>query len=208
VLLKKISKKIMSFAISLCQINYKQIPLIIMKKLFSVKALAFFACAFLFSFAASAQNMAKAPASPRDSVSGVIKGAEIKINYSSPSVRGRKVFGGLVPYGKLWRTGANPATTFETNKEVKIEGQTLPAGKYSLFTLPGETEWKVIFNSQTGQWGIKRDGTANDDPAKDVLTVTVKSMKSKEFNEALKFAISKKGFVLLWDNLAVPVSVK
>lgn len=114
----------------------------------------------------------------------------------------------MVPYGKIWRTGANPVTTFETSKEVKIEGQTLPAGKYSLFTIPGENEWKVIFNSQTGQWGIKRDGSANDDPSKDVLTVTVKPMKSDGFNEHLTFKITNKGFVLLWENLAVPVTVK
>lgn len=197
----------MRFDISLYQINYKLLPLIIMKKLFRLKALAFFAFAFLVSSVASAQ-MGKQQASPRDSVSGTIGGSTIKINYGSPSVKGRQVWGGLVPYGKLWRTGANPATTFETSKDVKIEGQTLPAGKYSVFTLPGETEWKVIFNSQTGQWGIKRDGSANDDPAKDVLTVTVKSMKSESFNEALKFAITPKGFVLLWENLAVPVKVQ
>jgi hypothetical protein len=147
-------------------------------------------------------------ASPRDSVSGTIGGAAIKIQYGSPSVRGRKIWGELVPYGKIWRTGANPVTTFQTSKDIKVEGQTLHAGKYSLFTTPGENEWKVIFNSQTGQWGIKRDGTANDDPTKDVLTVTVKPMKSKGFNERLKFEINSNGFVLLWENLAVPVKVK
>jgi len=176
-----------------------------MKTLTQLKALTFFVCAILVSSAAIAQKM---PASPRDSVSGTINGANIKISYGSPSVKGRKIWGGLVPYDKIWRTGANPVTTFQTSKEVKIEGKTLPAGKYSLFTTPGEKEWKVIFNSQTGQWGIKNDGSANDDPAKDVLTVTVKPMKSEGFNERLTFKISNSGFVLLWENLAVPVKVK
>ncbi len=178
-----------------------------MNKLFQLKALSIFVCAFLVSSMALAQNMAKPMPSPRDSVSGTVAGSVIKINYSSPSVRGRKIFGGLEPYGKIWRTGANPMTTFETSKDIKVEGQTLPAGKYSLFTVPGEKEWKVIFNSVTGQWGIKRDGSANDDPAKDVLVVTVNS-EASEFNERMIFNINENGFVLLWENVAVPVKIK
>jgi hypothetical protein len=176
-------------------------------KTFKIKALAFFVCAFLLSTVAMAQ-MGKPQASPRDSVSGTVNGASIKIAYGSPAVKGRKIFGGLVPYGKTWRTGANPMTTFETSKDIMVEGKKLPAGKYSLFTTPGEKEWKVIFNSVTGKWGIKDDGSANDDPAKDVLVVTAHSMKSMEMNERLTFKITAKGFVLLWDNTAVPVAVK
>jgi hypothetical protein len=179
-----------------------------MKRLFKIKAVCFFACAFLVSAAAIAQTAKKPAPSPRDSVSGTVHGANIKISYGSPSVRERKIFGGLVPYGQIWRTGANPMTTFETSKDIKVKGKTLPAGKYSLFTVPGETEWKVIFNSVTGQWGIKRDGSANDDPAKDVLTVTVKAKKAKKFNEKLIFKINRKGFALLWENTKVPVSIK
>src|SRR5579872_5952057 len=150
-----------------------------MKQLVQIKAVYFFICAFLVSSVAMAQT--KPIPSPRDSVSGTVHGANIKISYGAPSVRGRKIFGGLEPYGKIWRTGANPMTTFETSKDIKVEGKTLPAGKYSLFSVPGETEWKVIFNSVTGKWGINRDGTANDDPAKDVLIVTVNAKKAKEF---------------------------
>jgi hypothetical protein len=177
-----------------------------MKKL-KLNAFAFFIAALFVSFGASAQ-MGGQMASPRDSVSGTVAGAEIKIAYGSPSVKGRKIFGGLVPYDKTWRTGANTATTFETSKAIKVEGKTLPAGKYSLFTVPGEKEWKVIFNSQTGQWGIKAGGVANNDPAKDVLTVSAKPMKSEAMNERLTFKIVKTGFVLLWDNTAVPVKIK
>jgi hypothetical protein len=173
-----------------------------MKTLFKLKALGFIVFTVLVTSAASAQD------SPRENVSGAIGGANIKIDYGSPSVRGRKIWGDLVPYGSLWRTGANPATTIEISKDVKIEGKVLPAGKYSIFTLPGENEWKVVFNSETEQWGIKDDGTANDDPAKDVLTVTVKPEKSKAFNEHLTFVINDMGFALLWENLAVPVKVE
>jgi len=179
-----------------------------MRKLFQFKlTFLIFAGALLVSSLAHAQKAPKPLLSPRDSVSGTVGGAQISINYGSPSVRKRKIWGGLVPFNKIWRTGANPATTFQTSKVIKIEGKSLPAGKYSLFTIPGETVWKFIFNSQTGQWGIKDDGSANDDPSKDVLIVTVKSMQSKEFNERLKFIINNGSFVLLWENLAVPVKI-
>ena len=166
-----------------------------------------FAVIFLASTVAFAQK--KPLASPADSASGTVAGSMIKISYHSPGVKGRKIWGELVPYDKIWRTGANEATIFTTSKDIKIGGKTLPAGKYSLYTKPGEKEWSVIFNSQTGQWGIKDEkGTTTDDPSKDVLVTTVKPMKSKEFHERMKFEITKSGFVLLWENLAVPVTVK
>jgi hypothetical protein len=155
-----------------------------------------------------AQNQTKAPASPADSATGTISGSMIKINYSSPAVKGRKIWGELVPYDKVWRLGANTATSFETSKDIKVEGKSLPAGKYSLYAIPGEKEWTFIFNSKTGQWGINRDGSTTEDPANDVLRVTVKSEKSSSFNERMKFEVGKKGFALLWENLKVPVSIK
>src|SRR6185437_4669611 len=84
--------------------------------------------------------------SPPETATGTVGGASISINYSSPSVKGRKIWGGLVPYDKVWRAGANEATIFETNKAIKIEGKDLPAGKYSLFATPGENEWTIILN--------------------------------------------------------------
>ena len=148
------------------------------------------------------------PASPPETATGTISGAAITINYSSPAVKGRKIWGGLVPYDQVWRLGANKATTFETSKDITVEGKKLPAGTYSLYAIPGEKEWTFIFNSKTGQWGIKNDGSTTEDPANDVLRVTVKSQKSASFNERMKFEVGKKGFSLLWENLKVPVSVK
>ncbi|MBS1533178.1 MAG: DUF2911 domain-containing protein [Bacteroidetes bacterium] len=168
---------------------------------FIFKATGFIACAILVSLTALAQE------SPRENVKGTVNGANITIDYGSPSVRGRKIWGELVPYDQIWRTGANPATTIEISKDINVEGKTLHAGKYSLFTIPGTNEWKVIFNSETGQWGIRYDGSANDDPAKDVLTVTVKPEKAGEFHERMTFAIDPTGFRLLWENLAVPVKI-
>lgn len=147
-------------------------------------------------------------ASPAATATGKVKDATITINYSSPSVKGRKIWGDLVPYDKVWRAGANKATIFETDKDIKVGGEKLPAGKYSLYAIPGEKEWTIIFNSATGQWGIKMDGETTEDPAKDVLRVKVKSEKAKEFSERMTFVVEDKGFALIWENLKVPVSIK
>jgi len=177
-----------------------------MRKLLTLKSLSLLAVAFLFSTVAFAQK--KPQASPADSTSGTVAGSTIKIVYHSPSVKGRKIWGGLVPYDQIWRTGANEATIFTTSKDIKIGGKTLPAGKYSLYTKPGEKEWSVIFNSQTGQWGIKMDGSTTDDASKDVLVTTATPMKSQSMNERFVIKITPSGFVLLWENLAVPVTIK
>ena len=182
-----------------------------MRKLLTLKSLSLLAVAFLLSTVAFAQN--KPQASPADSTSGTVAGATIKINYHSPGIKGRTIGKEIAPYGQIWRTGANEATTFWTSKDIKIGGKTLPAGKYTLYTLPNETEWKIIFNSQTMDgsrpiWGIKMDGSTTDDPAKDVLTVTVKPMKSQATNERFKIQVTKTGFVLLWGDIAVPVMIK
>ncbi len=84
--------------------------------------------------------------SPPRVVEGAVAGANIKINYSSPAVRGRQIWGNLVPLGEVWRAGANEATTFETDKDIKVQGEKLPKGKYSLFLIPNEGESTMIFN--------------------------------------------------------------
>jgi hypothetical protein len=175
-----------------------------MKKLVQLKALAVLVVVLLFSTAASAQ---KVVASPRDSISGKINGATITINYGSPSVKGRKIYGGLQPYGKMWRAGANEATKFTTDKDITVEGKKLPAGSYTFFVTPGEKEFTITFNSQLGQWGIKRSGEANEDPAKDVLVATVKP-KTADMTERLKYVMTAKGFELVWENTSIPVAIK
>lgn len=177
-----------------------------MKKIFK-RTLLTFAGILAVSVLFAQMDKSKRP-SPPETASGTVAGSNITINYSSPAVKGRKIWGGLVPYDKVWRTGANEATIFETSKDIKVEGKELKAGKYSLYTIPGENQWTFIFNSKTGQWGINKDGSASDDPASDVLRVTVKPRKSASFNERMKFVVNKKGFALDWENLEVPVSIK
>ena len=84
----------------------------------------------------------------------------------------------------------------------------MPAGKYSLFAVPRDKEWQIIFNSQTGQWGIKRTGEANFDPANTALMVNVKPKKSSEMNERLKYELNKKGITMKWENPEVPIEMK
>jgi hypothetical protein len=177
-----------------------------MKKLLTTKGFVLALIGITISSTINAQNTRPSPAA---TASGKTKdGASVTINYSSPAVKGRKIWGELVPYDQVWRAGANEATLITFDKEVKIEGKKIPAGKYSLYAIPGEKEWTIILNSATGQWGINRDGTTTEDPAKDVLRVKVKPVKSSEFNERLTYMVDKGGIALYWENLKVPVEVK
>ncbi len=125
--------------------------------------------------------------SPPMETKGKIGDAMVSINYSAPSVNGRTIFGDLVPYGKTWRTGANEATTFEVSKNIMVEGQELPAGKYGLFTVPGEDKWTIVFNSVWDQWG-----DYNYDKSKDVLRVDVTPKKLETPVEQFKIALTEK----------------
>lgn len=106
--------------------------------------------------------------SPRDSITVSVDGKEISIGYGSPSVRGREVFGGLVPWGKVWRTGANEATAFRTQADLTIAGHTVPAGSYTLYTIPEPDQWTLIVSTETGQWGTRYD------PALDLIRVPMR----------------------------------
>jgi hypothetical protein len=157
-------------------------------------------------FNANAQG--KPRQSPKLTASGKIEDANLTITYGSPSVKGRKIWGDLVPFDKVWRAGANEATQLETDKDILLEGKKLPAGKYSLYAIPGEKEWKIIINAQTGQWGIERSGETTRNPEKDVIVVTVKPINSKTMEESLLYTITNKGFSLKWENLEIPVEIK
>ncbi len=178
-----------------------------MKKIISKAFMLTIAASLITSFLWAQDDKSQRP-SPPATATGSVAGANITIAYSSPGVKGRKIWGGLVPYDQVWRAGANEATLFTTDKDIMIEGKSLPAGKYSIYAIPGESEWVWIFNSETGQWGVKSDESTSEDPSKDVLRVTVTPQKSAEFNERMKFVINDDGFALEWENLSVPVSIK
>ena len=99
-------------------------------------------------------------ASPHEAVTATVDGASVSIEYGRPYMKGRKIFGGpesLVPFGKVWRTGADEATTLTTDKGLTFGSVSVPAGKYTLFTIPGDKEWMLVINKQTGQWGTQYD---------------------------------------------------
>jgi hypothetical protein len=175
-----------------------------MKKLISLALLA-----GLFATQVSAQKPAedksKRPSPPATVSQKIASGATITINYSQPSIKGRTIGKDVEPMeGKVWRTGANEATTFETDKDVTIDGAALPAGKYGLFTIFNGDEVTVIFNKTWKQWGA-----FDYKMEEDVLRVKTKVSEANPSSEKVTFTISKEGQVnLLWGNKKVSFEVK
>lgn len=166
-----------------------------------MKQLLFSAVLFI-TLGAFGQNPPPSP--PAKASETTAKGTTITINYSQPGVKGRTIGKDLEPMeGKVWRTGANKATVFEVSKDVKVEGKTLPAGKYGLFTLVNGDEWTLIFNKTWDQWGAY-----NYKEADDALRVKVKGGKTKAFTERMTFVVNKNGKVsLMWGDKQVDFTV-
>jgi Protein of unknown function (DUF2911) len=112
--------------------------------------------------ACAQQDKSKRPSPPGSAECQFAAGKTVHIDYSRPSVKGRKVFGELVPYDKEWRTGANEATTFVANTAVDVAGTKVPAGSYTLFTVPSQKQWTLIISKKTGEWGIPYPGKSED----------------------------------------------
>ena len=115
---------------------------------------------FLCAFAIPGEGQVASP--PARAVCKFPDGKAITVNYSSPRMRGRKIFGDLVPFGEVWRAGADDATSFVANADVLVGGKNVPAGKYTLFTLPAQTKWTLIVSKRTGEWGIPYPGEQYD----------------------------------------------
>ena len=163
----------------------------------------------LMATAVIAQEAKKPPLSPPAKASATIGGKNVTINYSAPSKRGRAIMGELVPYGKVWRTGANAATTLESNGDLMIGSLHVPAGKYSLFTVPGEKEWTLIVNKQSDLWGSN-----NYDEKQDLGRVKMDVKPVKDTVETFAIGLesagaSKANLTLTWENTqaSVPVMV-
>ena len=150
-----------------------------------------------------------APASPPAQASVKIGAATVTIDYARPSMRGRKIMGGLVPFDKVWRTGANAATTLKTDAALEIGGVAVPAGTYTLYTLPGEKAWKLIINKQTSQWGTQYDQA--QDHARIDLKVEAIPQPIELFTITLAGTGAKAGLLSMeWEStrLSVPFIVK
>jgi len=156
----------------------------------------------------SEETLKKKSLSPHTFAMNMIGGAHIHIDYSSPSTRGRIIFGGLLAYDEVWQSGAHQATWFETNKDLILEGNVLKAGKYGLFTIPSKDEWTVIFNSNWDQ-----HGKDEYDAKEDVLRFKVKPEYLNQKIESLKYKVERisdmEGTISLgWENVLLAFHVK
>jgi hypothetical protein len=157
----------------------------------------------------SVRTLAQPPGSPHETVKATVGAANISIEYGRPYIRGRKIIGGLVPYGRVWRTGADAATTLTTSKPLVIGGTTVPAGKITLYTLPGEDQWKLILNKQTGQWGTEYD--QSQDLARVDLTKKTLTAPVDQLTIAIEPGAGNAGTLKIsWETteLSVPFTVK
>lgn len=158
------------------------------------------------TIATAEETKKKKPLSPPATAEAKIGGRNITVNYNAPSKRERVIMGELVPYGQIWRTGANAATTFTTDGDLMIGSVHVPAGSYSLFTIPGEKEWTLIINKQTGQSGTQHD--AAQDLGRTTMKVAAVKDTVETFAIDVKPAGAKSGTLsLTWENTTATVPV-
>ena len=159
------------------------------------------------SLASYAQGLKLPALSPTAKISQDFSISNIEINYSRPSMRGRKIFGDMIPYGKIWRTGANAATKIKFGEDVEIAGQKIKAGEYAMYTMPDKDQWRIILNTGTGNWGA--DGYSKEN---DVARFTVKSMAMETEVQTFTIDISDITFTtckieLMWEKTKVVLPV-
>ena len=172
-----------------------------MKTICSLLTVAAFTCS-VFT-ACGQEDKTKRPSPPAKVSVTTTKGATIKIDYNQPSVKGRTIGKEIAKYGEVWRTGANEATVFETNKDVMVNGVNVKAGKYGLFTIPGENEWTFILNKKSDLWGA--DGYSQTE---DVVRIPAKPHKAPVFTEKMTFAADPSGKIaLMWGDVMVDFKV-
>jgi len=156
----------------------------------------------LFQTSGQQKELPKERISPLKQAAGLIDNAVVKVAYSSPAMRGRIIWGALVPYNEVWRTGANEATRITFEKDVLVEGQLLKAGTYSLYSIPSEHEWTIIFNEIWDQWGTEYD------PAFDVLRVKVRPQPLPSPQENLQIEVEPTGISISWEKIKVSVNIR
>lgn len=152
----------------------------------------------LMAFGCSSEKIA----SPAQTTDGRIGPVQIEINYGAPSVKGREIFGALVPYNEVWRTGANENTTISFSEPVRILGQEVPDGTYGLFTTPGRDQWMLHLNSEYEEWGAYSYNDQNN-----ILSKTILPKKADSFQEQLLFSIEATSVRLSWADLVLDIPI-
>jgi hypothetical protein len=155
---------------------------------------------------AFAQDQAKPPLSPPGQTTAKIGAATLTIDYNRPSMRGRKIMGELVPFGKVWRTGANRATHLKTDAGIRIGTLAVPAGTYTIYTLPGEKAWTLIINKQIGQWGTQYDQA--QDLGRVDLKVEALPAAVEQFTMTLSGTGNTGSLTLEWENTRASVAIE
>jgi hypothetical protein len=175
-------------------------------KILRVLVMAIISQAVVSSLQAQTSNIEFPAASPACTLKQRVGLTDITVVYSRPSVKGRAIFGGIVPYGQVWRAGANQATKISFSTPVKLDGNEIPAGNYSLFAIPGEQEWTIIINKNTNQWGAFQYKTNDDLVRFPVTPVTLRDTSIEtmafEFN---RIRDESALFELVWDKTVVPI---
>ena len=165
---------------------------------------------FLYSF--FVENIFEKRLSPKDTVEFKLNNLKLKVFYNRPYKKNRDVFGALVPFNQVWRTGANEATTFETNENLTVKGIPLPAGKYTLWTVPRDSTWTVIFNSKQYSWGVNSEMKPMWDPNYDVVDIEVPVNKLnstvEQFTIAFDNSTDSLSLTMAWDNVKIAVPLK
>ena len=167
----------------------------------------------LFLYSVFVENIFATRLSPKDKAKISLNDLDLKVEYNRPSKREREIFGALVPFNKVWRTGANEATTFSTNKDLMIDGILLKKGKYTIWTVPMKNSWKVMFNSQQYEWGVDEKMQPMWDPNYDVVEIEVPTQQLdttvEKFTIAFDNTTGNLKLTLAWDNtkIEVPIAV-
>ncbi len=166
----------------------------------------------LLLYSVFVENIFAPPLSPKDTAKITLNDLKLEVEYNRPSKRERVIFGALVPYDKVWRTGANEATTFETNQDLMIDGMLLKKGKYTLWTVPMENSWKVMFNSKQYKWGVNEKMEPMWDPNYDVIELEIPKQSIDETVEKFTIAFDNKTghlkLTMAWDQTLIEIPVK
>lgn len=166
----------------------------------------------LFLYSYFVENIFAKRLSPKDTVKFELNDLKLRVFYNRPSKKDRAIFGALVPFNKVWRTGANEATTFETNKPLEIKGMPLPPGKYTLWTVPKDTSWTVIFNSKQYAWGVDSEMKPMWDPNYDALNIDIPVQKLnstvEQFTIAFDNSTDNLSLTMAWDDTKISVPLK
>jgi len=177
-----------------------------MRKQFAVLAAGCLTLGLMAVLGSAQMDKASRPSPAAKASCALADGKTITVDYSSPRAKGRKIFGGLVPYGEVWRAGANEATTFVTTSDLMVGGTHVPAGSYTIFAIPNKDKWTLVISKKTGEWG-----TAYPGPSEDLARIDMKvsALPAAVENFTIAFGKAPKGCPLMmeWETTQASVDI-